>query len=75
MEKMIGKSLIDITCDVMPEIVKDICGKDEKFAEIDIGQISSEAISAVRAKEINLLTRGALEEKIFEIAAAKLNKS
>ncbi|MEK7211174.1 MAG: hypothetical protein AAB731_00910 [Patescibacteria group bacterium] len=75
MEKMKeGKSLVDITCGAMPEIVRKVCGQDAKFAGVDFEQVGSEAIGAVRAKSVDLLTRGALEEKILEIAAAKLQK-
>ena len=72
---MESKSLIDVTCDVMPEIVKSVCEKDGEFSKLDLERVASEAISAVRAKEINLLTRGALEEKILEIAVVKLKKN
>jgi hypothetical protein len=73
MERMEGKNLIDITCDIMPEIVKNVCGKDKKFSGLDFGRVAEEAKNAVLAKEVNLLTRGALEEKILEIAG-RLNK-
>lgn len=64
------KSLVEVTCDIMPEIVKNVCGSDKKFAGLDFARIAEEAKNAVRSKEVNLLTRGALEEKILEIAAA-----
>ena len=66
------KSLMDVTCDIMPEIVKNVCG-DKKFSGTDFKRVAAEAVNMVRAGEVNLLTRGALEEKILEIAG-KLKK-
>jgi hypothetical protein len=66
MEQM--KSLVEVTCDIMREIVDNVCDGDKKFSGLNFDRIAEEAKNAVLAKEVNLLTRGALEEKILEIA-------
>lgn len=69
MENFKPQSLIEVTCAAMPEIVRRELEKDKRLIGADVEKICELAVSAVRAKEINLLTRGALEEKILAIAA------